>query len=339
MKGLIVIEGGDGAGKSTLARAILEKTKGRSLHLSIHANIWKWHLVALRRAVRLADEAVVVVDRHWPSEAVYGQVFRGTLGYEVGARVLDRVLLGRGAISVMCVPTDLEGQLRRHGARHAAGGEHFPARGMERVVAAYADAWHGNLAASGFGYLGQITRFGGYRERPDAIRYDVDEVWGDPKKLDSAVRVILRRLSEQRLRSWQPALKSERYNFSGFLGSAKYLFVGEQVSPKTKPGWPKWPFSWSDGPSAATYLNRALHEIQFDEAHGVWTNAFEDDYHLTVALSKPELRVIALGKLAVKLLKLNGITPHREVPHPGYWRRFHHHDFSTYAKILQEALG
>ena len=46
--------------------------------------------------------------------------------------------------------------------------------------------------------------------------------------------------------------------------------------------------------------------------------------------------VIALGKRASQVLARQGIS-HVDVPHPQYWRRFHHHKLDEYKYMIEEA--
>ena len=76
MKGIIVIDGCDGTGKTTLAEAICRRYDGVYIH-----NTYRWptkmplyHTAALHRALKLAKTRLVVIDRLWMSEAIYAEV-------------------------------------------------------------------------------------------------------------------------------------------------------------------------------------------------------------------------------------------------------------------------
>ena len=47
-----------------------------------------------------------------------------------------------------------------------------------------------------------------------------------------------------------------------------------------------------------------------------------------------KLTVIALGKKAAEACQ---DREHVELPHPQYWKRFHHHDIDEYIRVLEEA--
>jgi hypothetical protein len=81
---LIIVEGADNCGKSTLARAIAKRlrcpywrlTSGPGL--SEHAAMRLYQLNALdNAAVNISHGLPVVLDRHWVSDVVYGTILRG----------------------------------------------------------------------------------------------------------------------------------------------------------------------------------------------------------------------------------------------------------------------
>src|ERR1041385_7985183 len=126
VRGIVVIEGADASGKTTLASVLVDRYGASYLHSTVRKEIWRWHVGALRLAVRRSRDQLVVLDRLWLSELVYGSVFRGGPAYDVGARCLDRVLRRFGAVTVLCAPRDLEAQEKRWRDGRAAGKhEHF----------------------------------------------------------------------------------------------------------------------------------------------------------------------------------------------------------------------
>ena len=81
---LIICEGPDNCGKSTLARAIAYRynavywrlTSGKGL--SEHDAMALYQQNALDNAeINIEQGRVVVLDRHWPSDQVYGPILRG----------------------------------------------------------------------------------------------------------------------------------------------------------------------------------------------------------------------------------------------------------------------
>jgi thymidylate kinase len=82
---IIVIEGPDGTGKTTLAREIYDQTKGHVLHCTWNKD-WdmkQYFTEILETARKLEKYQTVVIDRWAPSEWVYGHVFRGGPQFDI----------------------------------------------------------------------------------------------------------------------------------------------------------------------------------------------------------------------------------------------------------------
>lgn len=329
-RGIIVLEGADCSGKTTLARHLVERYDARYLHGRVFPKMWRYHVAMVRLALRWADERLVVVDRLWLSELVYGPIFRGAAAYDVGARCLDRVLLRGAALNVLCAPLDQERQLEEHRKRRELGQERFA--NVQRVVAAYADLRHGNVAHPGDGYLDQLIRYGDYAKRHDVFVYDR---YRDGHRVDTVCGQLISALSVIRGKQVQMGLDSRQYNLAGYARTATRLFVGDAVSPSARET--RWPFCWHDGMSAATWLNRALHRLGFDETRGLWCNANEanDALPRLVPLGIP---TIALGARAAERLSELGVRPRATLSHPQWHRRFRHGHPEEYVDLLREAL-
>lgn len=329
-RGIILIEGADAAGKTTLARHLVERYGAKYIHSTVRKNVWKWHVGALKLAHRYAKTRLVVLDRHWPSEQAYGQVYRGGPAYDLGARCADRVLLGEGCLTILCVPIDVEAQIKRHAALKESRKEHFAE--IERVAHLYCDLAVGaNLAHPGNTYLDQLIRFGDYKDRADVTRYSI-EVEG----------LRMEKWAEGQIR-WLKRLRGNAEMLGpgiiGSLAASRYLFLGdgpssyEVISPI-----PPWPFFHDDSPSAVTWVNRALHELAFDETKGLWANAHGQGANLSVlAARRPDLRVIALGRIAEGEARKRWRDV-RLVPYPKDWKWVWHDDPEKFKKAFEEAM-
>ena len=335
-KGIIVLEGADGSGKTTLARYFVEKYGARYLHGRIFPNMWKYHVAMVRLALRWADDGLVVIDRLWLSELIYSQTYRGSPAYDLGARCLDRVLQRVGAITIVCSPLEQEKQLARHAERANKGLEAF--QNVREVIALYSDLVNGNLARPGEGYLAQLTRYGDYTARRDVVTYDLDR-HGDTKA--TFAKRVFKQIDELRAGQLPAALVSNNQNFVGNLTTAKVVLVGDAVSPVAEiysARGPRWPFCWHDGLSAATWLNRALHKFGHDETTVIMTNANDEDCHLSQLIGHGDLKFVALGIKARKRLLEYGCTPDAVLEHPQFHRRFHAGELSDYAIRLRKAI-
>lgn len=82
---IIILDGPDFSGKSTLANEIAKQTKGHIIHASYNKNwdsISEYHRTLFKAANLMAEYQDVVIDRLCLSEYVYGTVFRGGSEYD-----------------------------------------------------------------------------------------------------------------------------------------------------------------------------------------------------------------------------------------------------------------
>jgi hypothetical protein len=336
-RGIIVLEGPDGGGKTTLAATFGELYGARVLHATRYLphRMWLRHVAYLRYACKLAQDRLVVLDRGWISECVYGATFRGGARFPHSARALDRVLLRHAAIHVMCLPRDLEVVVQNHARRAAGGGELF--KTVREVAVRYEDLWSGSVVRPVTGdYVEQLSARGGVAQRGDWFRYDYTR---DDR--EQFARSMIRELRVQRepCDDQDPRLLDHAYpNLVGCHQSARLLLVGEELGDRGRSGMP-WPFCAND--QSPEYLNRALSRIGFDETEAIWTNARTPDQWLPrlrtwSARYRPELVPVALGRVAERYLKNAGFEGIRHVRHPQHARRFDHH--GQYHEELREVL-
>jgi len=112
---IILLEGPDGAGKTTLAeklRAIISKTAANMVHSVRHGpyaglsseELCKLYFRSMSPALTFNDE--LIMDRSWLSEPIYADAYRD--GYSrvdmPRRRMLERIALSRGAVVVLCQP-------------------------------------------------------------------------------------------------------------------------------------------------------------------------------------------------------------------------------------------
>ena len=103
---ILIVEGPDGVGKTTLINKIKEKFKNNFyMHLRVHKNMKLWHTATTRLAIRKHLEGrLVLVDRHWPSEQCYSYIRSNGPSYDPSH--LYKKLKERGAKYIWCIPED-----------------------------------------------------------------------------------------------------------------------------------------------------------------------------------------------------------------------------------------
>ena len=110
---IIILEGPDGGGKTTLSEALRSRLQNdRMTHVVKHGpykgvkgeDLCKIFFRSMSQALTYDDN--VIMDRSWLSEPIYGQVFRkGENRVDMPRRrMLERVALARGAVIVHCQP-------------------------------------------------------------------------------------------------------------------------------------------------------------------------------------------------------------------------------------------
>ena len=107
-KGIIILEGPDASGKTTLATDLRKYYESQDqavqyLHLRARKNVLAFQTVALLKA--FAFDGITVIDRHWLSEEIYGAVYRSSAPSSFSqARTCFDLLLNVPTIYVMCTP-------------------------------------------------------------------------------------------------------------------------------------------------------------------------------------------------------------------------------------------
>jgi thymidylate kinase len=304
MSGVIVIEGPDGTGKTTLAAAFQRQFNAHVLHADYRwcDKIFYYHTALLRKALKLADTGkLVILDRLWPSELIYGQLYRGGTRFPHLGQLLDRVLLKHAALYIFC-NSPADDLARRHAQLRQVRDE----------------LYHDKIQQLSASYRAFVRHFN-RRGRFDVVEYSI-EAYGD--KLDDYCQVIVDRLQLWRQLQLPSALNFSTHNVLGHIVAAKFLFVGDRVNPKLRQV--RWPF-YEHG-NCSLFLAACLDSLNFATELGMWTNANDGDEFKEILAFKPELTVIGLGKQAANTLRRAGVKC-VELPHPQYGRRFDRQGF------------
>lgn len=112
MNGIIIIEGPDGSGKTTLAERIIANNEGKGIYL--HAEykfknkMKTYHLALLTKAIKLSRETLVIIDRLHISEYIYAKIFRGGSKWPEQLEEFNTICRHLHIPIVLCVPYKLE---------------------------------------------------------------------------------------------------------------------------------------------------------------------------------------------------------------------------------------
>ena len=113
---ILIIEGCDASGKSTLAQQIMEKYPNHAyMHNAITDDIYSLHKNTITSAIEASKEHIVVIDRLHLSEKIYGTLYRGGSSYDVDA--FDKYLNTISNIKKILCIVDKETCLAKHDGR------------------------------------------------------------------------------------------------------------------------------------------------------------------------------------------------------------------------------
>ena len=175
MRGWVVLEGADSSGKTTLGHRLRDLFGGNYTH-SVPRKVeemYEYHKVVTDFAVVSSRKELVVSDRHWVSETIYGPAFRSFAGFGSSeAQFFDNMIRKHG-LYVLCVPADQERQEARFLADRA-GGKHEHFDDVREVMRLYAKLVNGDASYTEPGYLGDRIRAKDFVARGRCLVYDMD---------------------------------------------------------------------------------------------------------------------------------------------------------------------
>jgi hypothetical protein len=294
---IIILEGPDGAGKTTLARTLTERYKLLYWHEGPTPQDAEplYYYGAALDSFRGKD---VVIDRFALGERVYGPLLRGEdrLGDD-GWRIFQRLARAVGAWQILCQPD----------------------------FAVCEAAWKSDrrqLFRDENIFLASYNRFAEYDTDQDFV-YDFQHM-----PLERLFKVLER--GKMTLPAGMVGAPGAKYLFVGDRGNLKTLPADNDW--RTNPrAMADLPFFATVNSSA--YLSTALARGNLREEEIAFINAYRWD---GTPRSIPQFpRVVALGAAAAHQCRRQGIQ-FKQAPHPQYWRRFHRHQFNEYVRLLGE---
>ncbi len=348
LRGLIILDGPDCSGKSTLATAIKKRVEAHGAEAVIHHSIpiegsdcWEVHSKELLAYIHEAfiRNKVVIMDRLFMSEAVYGAVYRGGSVYPYAVRHIDRLLHRFRALRVVCAPP-VNVVIEQHSKAKKLREEMY--EDISEVATRYRllwtgldpkeyDGWHLDAKKD---YVQWLTLTGGVQDRPGWYHYDFSRD-GD-LECKHYVEYLINELVEEQKSSKRFTLDPVGLTHTGFANTGSVLLVGDKLAG---PNRLSLPFYANSGSSL--YLAKTLHSLQIEENKLTICNindpsGLEQTQELIEEIDFS--RVIALGRLAERALLQNCIKFDAAVRHPQHARRFSYND-NSYETELRQALS
>lgn len=295
---LVIIEGPDKSGKSTLAKEVAKTFGMDYVHFGKpSADPAMDYVTFLKKLSR-----PTVCDRFYLGEMVYGPMLRGNAGFKLlDLLTIERLCRLRQAVLIYAVTPETLVK------------ERFLCSDYEAVTLQQNfEAARRFLAVAPGRNLNHIFKYNGSTK----------------EKLSEMLN---------RLEGLLPSLIStaqETKEICTGIGSvdSPTVLVGESVNPRTT----RFGLPFDHGVSA-DFLMRCVRKARLDERRLYLCNA-DTIYNVEVEYlaRKGGASFTSLGEVADKRLTGLGV-PHKKLYHPQYVNRFHHHDHQFYVKELSNA--
>lgn len=320
MEGIIILEGPDASGKTTLQQYLVDHYGAIAIHLTYNDKVaprmFDYQTEEMIKAIELSKDHLVVVDRHWISEQVYAKVFRGGSPWPMMGRMMDRVWRKHAAIYILCLPFSLTDGVTRH-------------RNNLDQTHPYSDEKFMEL-------LGEYADFASdFQMRKDVLTYSI-EAHGD--SLDHYCKRVMDKVTSWRSSQYDRILDPDDQSVTGHAYDAKYIIIGEQINKKDN--YFEWPFY--EHRNSSLFLSECLAEIGAPETQIMWANVRlpggELNHHLQHLLLEKRLKAIVFGDIAAYALhKFWGFKDFVKLPHPQWVKRFNHKE--SFILQLTNVLG
>jgi hypothetical protein len=301
---LVIFEGPDGAGKTTLAKKLAEDIGAHYVHLGpfprVGEGLARLYVEAMMPA--LLGHSAVVMDRCWMSEVPYGRAYRnGVDRIEIRSRILERLAWRCQTTVVACVPP------------------------WERIRDNF-------IARKGDEYLDHVSQLQlVYDYYANENFTSLPVVWTNP--LSEHADAFSQWLQDE-MTTERSIPHSLHHQTSGNV-RGKVLLVGEKFSdvPEGQPLYQS-PFSGLTGLGCSLWLARQLEDAGISERNLTWVNADQLSPHI----KDYSVSVVALGGAAAKALTELGRHNYEFVQHPSHWKRFRHKELYELIPVLQSLI-
>lgn len=200
---IIVLEGADGTGKTTLAEKLKLAFPGsKYIHATwsreLDCRMLEYHMGILSDAYKHVVETrtPAIIDRLWLSEAVYAEVFRAGSKYPNEARIMDKFIEMIGGFNIVCLADDIKKHAERFDVLKSDRVEMY--QNVSMVVKLYNQMWDANYEEWGiylkYGYLQDIHKEGGLQKRKNYICYSIEK---EGQNIDNFIEIFKYQFEEK----------------------------------------------------------------------------------------------------------------------------------------------
>lgn len=320
---IVVIEGPDGVGKTSLANAIVDDIGGKVVHLTYRYpdRMHQYHTAAMNHVIRAAEKGPVVLDRWWVSELAYASVYRGGSKWPYMWRMLHRVAMRYGFYYVWCdAEQDLEKYNRRYNELRGKREEMYDS-GMEKVAQEFRDLRNG---LAHHGCVDFITRF--------------------PFDFNQTVPEIIMRAMQRHQGVNRTFMDTSIVDVAGNTTSPKIILVGDKSNPKGR----RVPYPFFEYGNSSLWLVEAMANHNIKEQDVMFLNAANPDGVINTKLLQyvhghyrlsQDIPMVALGLNAAKAIHAATLKPANvTMAHPSYMRRFNPKDTIEYRMLKEKFI-
>lgn len=164
IRGIVVLEGTDCSGKTTLAKEIQEQFGGSIIHHTwtpeLEKNYDKYMFNSFTEIIGRSKHELVIVDRAWISEYLYAKIYRDGTKWPNIQAMISSTLNNLNALNIYCRVKDYEAHSKRFEESKEKGEELYD--DVEKITKTYNTAW--DVGIQGLGDGSPVRRWKNYIE-------------------------------------------------------------------------------------------------------------------------------------------------------------------------------